>query len=104
MSLDYAPPQQKSMLSRVGHTGGRDLEAMQYDENRLAQLAATIAAGFAGKSKLLEDIADKEKARAEARDLARASLMVARHIMASAYCAAKTVDELEILYDDADFL
>jgi hypothetical protein len=77
---------------------------MKYDENRLAQLAATIAAGFAGKSKLLEGIADKERARAEARDLARASLMVARHIMASAHCAAKTVDELEILYDDADFL
>jgi hypothetical protein len=77
---------------------------MQYDENRLAQLAATIAAGFVGNSKLLESIVDKEKARAEARNLAKASLMVARHIMACAHCAAQTVDELEILYDDADFL
>jgi isocitrate dehydrogenase kinase/phosphatase len=87
-----------------GRVGSWDLKAMQYDENRLAQLAATVAAGFAGKSKLLEGIADKERARAEARDLAKVSLMVARHIMASAHCVAQTVDELEMLYEDADFL
>jgi hypothetical protein len=77
---------------------------MQYDENRLAELAATIAAGFARNSTLLNDIADKEKTRAEARDLARVSLLVARHIMVAAHCAAEKVDELELLYDDADFL
>jgi isocitrate dehydrogenase kinase/phosphatase len=77
---------------------------MQYDENRLAELAATIASGFARNSTLLEDIADKEKTRAEARDLARVSLLVARHIMVAAHCAAEKVDELELLYDDADFL
>jgi hypothetical protein len=77
---------------------------MQYDENRLAELAATIAAGFARNSTLLDDIADKEKTRAEARDLARVSLLVARHIMVAAHCAAEKVDELELLYDDADFL
>jgi hypothetical protein len=32
---------------------------MQYDENRLAQLAATVAAGFAGNSRVLDGIADK---------------------------------------------
>ena len=78
--------------------------SMEYDEIRLAQLAATIAAGFAGNSTLLDDIADKEKTRSEARDLARVSLMVARHIMVAAHCAAQKVDELELLYDDADFL
>jgi hypothetical protein len=88
----------------TGHAGGWDLKAMQYDENRLAQLAATVAAGFAGRSKLLEGIADKEKTRAEVRDLTKVSLMVARHIMASAHCVAQTVDELEMLYEDADFL
>jgi hypothetical protein len=77
---------------------------MQYDENRLAELAATIAAGLARNSTLLDDIADKEKTRAEARDLARVSLLVARHIMVAAHCAAEKVDELELLYDDADFL
>jgi hypothetical protein len=77
---------------------------MQYDENRLAALAATIASGLARNSTLLEDIADKEKTRAEARDLARVSLLVARHIMVAAHCAAEKVDELELLYDDADFL
>jgi hypothetical protein len=77
---------------------------MQYDENRLAELAATIAAGFARNSMLLDAIADKEKTRAEARDLARVSLLVARHIMVAAHCAAEKVDELELLYDDADFL
>jgi hypothetical protein len=30
--------------------------------------------------------------------------MVARHIMAAAHSAAQKVDELELLYDDADFL
>lgn len=77
---------------------------MQYDENRLAQLAATVAAGIACNSTLLGNIADKEKSRAEAHDLARVSVMVARHIMVAAHCAAQTVDELELLYEDADFL
>ena len=77
---------------------------MQYDENRLAQLAATVAAGFTGNSRLLDGIADKEKTRAEVRNLANLSLMVARHIMAAAHCAARQVDELELLYDDSDFL
>jgi hypothetical protein len=77
---------------------------MQYDENRLADLAATVAAGFARDSKLLASIADKKKTRTEARNLARVSLMVARHIMAAAHSAAQKVDELELLYDDADFL
>jgi hypothetical protein len=77
---------------------------MQYDEHRLAQLAATVAAGLAGTSTLLNDITDKAKTRAEARDLARVSLMVARHIMAAAHSASQKVDELELVYDDADFL
>ena len=80
------------------------MKAMQYDENRLAQLAATVAAGFVDNSRLLDGIADKEKTRAEARDLARVSLLVARHIMVAAHCAAEKVDELELLYGDADFL
>jgi len=80
------------------------LGCMQYDENRLAELAATVAAGFARNSKLLDDMADKEKTRSEARNLARVSVMVARHIMVAARCAAQKVDELELLYDDADFL
>jgi hypothetical protein len=77
---------------------------MQYDEIRLAELAATVAAGFVRNSALLTDIADKEKMRLEARTLARVSLMVARHIMAGAHSAAQKVDELELLYDDADYL
>jgi hypothetical protein len=77
---------------------------MQYDENRLAQLAATVAAGFAHNSGLPAGIVDKEKTRAEARNIANVSLMVARHIMVAAHCAAQKVDELELLYDDADFL
>ena len=77
---------------------------MQYDENRLAELAATVAAGFACNSKLPDYIADKEKTRSEAQNLARVSVMVARHIMAASHCAAQKVDELELLYDDADFL
>ena len=36
--------------------------------------------------------------------LARLSLFVARHILAGAHCAALKVNELELLYDDADFL
>jgi hypothetical protein len=77
---------------------------MQYNEHQLAQLAATVAAGLARSSNLLERIEDKEKTRAAARDLARVSLLVARHILVGAYCAAQKVDELELLYDDADFL
>jgi hypothetical protein len=77
---------------------------MQYDEYRLAQLAATVAAGFAHNSSLLDGIADKDKMRADARALANVSLMVARHIMAAAHCVAQKVDELELLYDDADIL
>jgi hypothetical protein len=77
---------------------------MQYDENRLAQLAATIAAGFVFNSGLPADPANKEKTRAEARNIAKVSLMVARHIMVAAHCAAQKVDELELLYDDADFI
>jgi hypothetical protein len=77
---------------------------MQYDENRLAQLAATVAAGFAENSRLLDGIADKEKTRADVRNLANVSLMLARHIMVAAHCAAQKVDELELLYDDADYL
>jgi hypothetical protein len=77
---------------------------MQYDEHRLAQLAATVAAGLAQGRALLDDIADKEKTRAEARNLAKVSVMVARHIMVAAHSAALKVDELELLYDDADLL
>jgi hypothetical protein len=77
---------------------------MQYDEHRLAQLAATLAAGFVSHSKLLEGVADKKKTRAEARNLARVSVMLARHIMVAAHCASQKVDELELLYGDADFL
>ena len=77
---------------------------MQYNEHQLAQLAATVAAGLAQGSDLLIHELDKEKARAAARDLARVSLLVARHILAGAHVAALKVDELELLYDDADFL
>jgi hypothetical protein len=77
---------------------------MQYNEHELAQLAATVAAGFAGKSALLESLADRDKTRAAARDLAKVSLLVARHILVGAHCAALKVDELELLYDDADYL
>jgi hypothetical protein len=77
---------------------------MQYNEHQLAQLAATVAAGLARGCDLLDQIADKEKARAAARDLAQVSLLVARHILVGAHCAALKVDELELLYDDADFL
>jgi hypothetical protein len=77
---------------------------MQYNEHQLAQLAAIVAAGLARGTTLLEKVEDKEKTRAAARDLARVSLLVARHIMVGAHCAALKVDELELLYDDADFL
>jgi len=86
------------------HDGRRRSRSMQYDENRLARLAATVAAGFAGNSGLLADVADKDKTRAAARNIAKVSVMVARHIMVAAHCAAQKVDELELLYDDADFL
>ncbi len=76
---------------------------MQYNEHQLAQLAATVAAGLSRGSDLLQN-ADKENARAAARNLARVSLLVARHILAGAHSAALKVDELELLYDDADFL
>jgi hypothetical protein len=77
---------------------------MQYNEHQLAQLAATVAAGLARNPDLLDHIEDKEKIRAAARNLARVSLLVARHILAGAHGAAQKVDELELLYDDADFL
>lgn len=77
---------------------------MQYNEHQLAQLAATVAAGLACDSDLLQQCQDKEKTRAAARDLARVSLLIARHILVGAHCASLKVDELELLYDDADFL
>ena len=77
---------------------------MQYNEHQLAQLAATVAAGLARYSELLQQTQDKEKTRAAARDLARVSLLIARHILVGAHCASLKVDELELLYDDADFL
>jgi hypothetical protein len=77
---------------------------MQYNEHQLAQLAATVAAGMLQGSGLLDHTTDKERARAAARDVARVSLLVARHILVGAHSAAQKVDELELLYDDADFL
>jgi hypothetical protein len=77
---------------------------MQYDERDLAKLAAMVAAGFARNSTLMDHIADKERTRAAARDLARVSVLVARHIMVASRSASLKVDELELLYDDADFL
>jgi hypothetical protein len=77
---------------------------MQYNEHQLAQLASTVAAGMARTPDLLAHIEDREKIRAAARNLARVSLLVARHILAGAHGAAQKVDELELLYDDADFL
>jgi hypothetical protein len=77
---------------------------MQYNENQLAQLAATVAAGLVRDADLLQESSDREKIRAAARAVARVSLLVARHILAGAHCAALKVDELELLYDDADFL
>jgi hypothetical protein len=77
---------------------------MQYNEHQLAELAATVAAGLARGSELLDQSVDKEEIRASARVLARVSLLVARHILVGAHAAALKVDELELLYDDADFL
>jgi hypothetical protein len=77
---------------------------MQYNEHQLAELAATVAAGLVRGSQLLDQSTDKEKIRASARELARVSLLVARHILVGAHAAALKVDELELLYDDADFL
>jgi hypothetical protein len=77
---------------------------MQYDENQLALLAATVAAGLVRDADLLQESSDREKIRASAHALARMSLLVARHILVGAHCAAQKVDELELLYDDADFL
>jgi hypothetical protein len=77
---------------------------MQYDEHRLALIAATVAAGFAGNSRLFDGKVDKKKTRTEARNLARVSVMLARHIVVAAHCAAQKQDELELLYEDADLL
>jgi hypothetical protein len=77
---------------------------MQYNEHQLAELAATVAAGLARGSDLLSHSGDKEKIRASARELARVSLLIARHILVGAHNAALKVDELELLYDDADYL
>jgi len=77
---------------------------MQYNEHQLAQLAATVAAGMLHETDLLNRQGDKERVRAAARDVARVSLLVARHILVGAHVAALKEDELELLYDDADFL
>jgi hypothetical protein len=77
---------------------------MQYNEHQLAELAATVAAGLVRGSDLLDRSGDKDKIRAAARELARVSLLIARHILVGAHAAALKVDELELLYDDADFL
>jgi hypothetical protein len=77
---------------------------MQYNENQLAQLAATVAAGLARGADLLQQSNDRDKVRASARELARVSLLIARHILVGTHCAALKVDELELLYDDADYL
>ena len=77
---------------------------MQYNEHQLAELAATVAAGLVRDSDLLDRSGDKDKIRAAARELARVSLLIARHILVGAHAAALKVDELELLYDDADFL
>jgi hypothetical protein len=77
---------------------------MQYNEHQLAQLAATVAAGMLRGADLLNRSGDKPHVRAAAREIARVSLLVARHILVGAHSAAQKVDELELLYDDADFL
>jgi hypothetical protein len=77
---------------------------MQYNEHELAHLAATVAAGLASSTELLDPSRDKDQVRAAARALAKVSLLVARHILVGAHCAALKVDELELLYDDADFI
>jgi hypothetical protein len=77
---------------------------MQYNEHHLAELAATIAAGLAARSEHLQKPTDREAARQAAREVARVSLLLARHIIAGAHVASMKDDELELLYDDADFL
>jgi hypothetical protein len=77
---------------------------MQYNEHQLAHLAAMVATGFAESSGLLACVADRDKARVKARDVARVSLLVARHIMAGAHNASMKEDGLELLYDEPDFL
>jgi hypothetical protein len=77
---------------------------MQYNEHQLAQLAATVAAGMLRESALLDHQGDKDQVRAAAREVAKVSLLVARHILVGAHVAAQKEDELELLYDDADFL
>ena len=77
---------------------------MQYNEHQLAQLAATVAAGMLQGSNLLDHATDKQRTRAAARDVAKVSLLVARHILVGAHCAAQKEDEMELLYDDADFI
>lgn len=76
---------------------------MQYNEHQLAQLAATVAAGILNQTELLGPSDDKEQVRAAARNVAKVSLLVARHILVGAHAAAQKQDELELLYDDADF-
>ena len=77
---------------------------MQYDEIRLAQLAATVAAGFARDSKLLSDSRTRSRRAPKPETSPKSSLMVARHIMVAAHDRRTKVDELELLYDDADYL
>ena len=77
---------------------------MQYNEHQLAQLAATVAAGMLRETDLLNSQGDKQRVRAAAREVAKVSLLVARHILVGAHVAAQKEDELELLYDDADFL
>ena len=77
---------------------------MQYNEHQLAQLAATVAAGMLRETDLLNSQVDKQRVRAAAREVAKVSLLVARHILVGAHVAAQKEDELELLYDDADFL
>jgi hypothetical protein len=77
---------------------------MQYNEHQLAQLAATVASGILNHADLLGQRDEKEQVRAAAREVAKVSLLVARHILVGAHAAAQKEDELELLYDDADYL
>jgi hypothetical protein len=79
-------------------------QGMQYNEHQLAQLAATVAAGMLREADLLKNQSSKEQVRASAREVAKVSLLVARHILVGARVASQKEDELELLYDDADFL
>jgi hypothetical protein len=63
-----------------------------------------VASGLVRDADLLQQSSDRDKVRAAARELARVSLLVARHILVGAHSAALKVDELELLYDDADYL